>query len=199
MERLTELEVINRMLLGIRLHPAATVDDLDVYSEAMIARSLLKQTILDVLIPGWNFNTRRMTLVPETDGTIPLPARTIDVYVASPVSSYNVIQDVDGRLLDTTNETKVFNGPVDVIVVSGFDLEQLPSTHQMLVLHKARLAFKREMKSGAGPLDQNILLDIQKAEAMAKAWDTRQKRMSMNDSIRSAQHVDPNWPRGFSL
>jgi hypothetical protein len=198
MNRLTELEAINRMLLGIKLHPAATVDELDVYSEGMIARSVLRQTIMDVLVPGWNFNTRRMTLVPETDGTIPVPAETIDVF-CPPNVRYELLVDADGRLLDTLNGTKVFTSAIDCFVVSGYSFSQLPGTHQMLILHRARLSFKREMRAKAGADDRDIMMDIQRAEAAAKAWDTRQKRLSMNDSLRMAQHVDHNWPRRFSI
>jgi len=193
MERLTELEVINRMLLGIRLAPIATVDDLDIYSEGMIARSILRQTILEELTPGWNFNTRRLTLSPEPDGTIPVPGNTIDLFV--PQGNDEVMVDSDNRLVSCHDGTKVFTSSVDAFVVLGYDWSELPAPLQLLCLHKARLSFKLEMKSDAGPETSVIQGDILKAQAAAKAWDLRQKRRSALDSIRSWTHVQRRVPR----
>jgi len=197
MERLTELEVINRMLLGIRLAPVATVDELDSYSEGMIARGILRQVMLDVLIPGWNFNTRRLMLQPDPSGLIQAPSNTIDLFVPQSAPC-EVMMDTDGYLinLSTTDMTKIFNSPVDCFVVFGMDWGQLPAPLQSLVLHRARLAFKLEMKSEAGADTGVINLDIQRAEALAKSWDLRQKRASMLDTLRMRQHVNPSWPRG---
>ena len=197
MERLTELEVINRMLLGIRLAPVATVDELDSYSEGMIARGILRQVMLDVLIPGWNFNTRRLVLQPSPEGLVQAPSNTIDIFVPQ-TATCEVMMDTDGYLinLSSLDMTKVFAGPVDCYVVLGMDWGQLPAPLQSLVLHKARLAFKLEMKSEAGADTSVIMQDIQRAEAAAKSWDLRQKRASMLDTLRMRQHVNPSWPRG---
>lgn len=193
MERLTELEAINRMLLGIRLAPVASVDDLDTYSEGMIARSILRQVTLDVLTPGWNFNTRRMDLSPETDGTIPVPGNTIDIFV--PQGDDQVMIDSDNRLMLVYTGEKVFTASVDAYVVMGYDWGQLPAALQSLCLHRARLSFKLEMKSSAGA-DANVIGgDILRAEAQAKAWDLRQKRRSALDSLKMASHVHQNTPR----
>ncbi len=193
MERLTELEVINRMLLGIRLAPIASVDDLDVYAEGTIARSVLRQVILDTLVPGWNFNTRYMTLSPETDGTIVVPGNTIDVFV--PQGDDEVMVDSDNRLIDLATMEKTFESSVSLYVVLGFSWSQLPGCLQMLVLHKARLAFKLEMKSEAGADANVIQRDILMAEAAAKAWDLRQKRKTMLGSLKLSTHVSPRIPR----
>lgn len=193
MERLTELEAINRMLLGIRLAPIASVDDLDTYSEGMIARSILRQTTLDVLTPGWNFNTRRIILSPEVDGSIPVPGNTIDVFV--PQGSDQVMIDSDNRLMLVYTGSKVFTSAVDAYVVIGYDWGQLPAALQSLCLHRARLSFKLEMKSSAGADAGVIQQDILRAEAQARAWDLRQKRRSALDSLKMASHANQNTPR----
>ena len=193
MERLSELEAINRMLLGIRLAPLASVDELDTYSEGMIARSILQQEILRVLTPGWNFNTRRLTLSPEVDGTIPVPGNTIDIFV--PQGDNEVMIDSDNRLILIDTGEKTFSSSVDAFVVLGYDWGQLPAPIQMLCLDRARLAFKLEMKSDAGPADAVIRESIMRSEADAKGWDLRQKRRSALDSLKMSQHVNTNWYR----
>jgi len=195
MERMTELEAINRMLLGIQLAPVASVDELDVYSEGMIARSILRQVSLEVIMPGWNFNTRCFTLVPdETSGRIPAPARTIDVFV----SQYNPVEyyvDADGFLTNMATDSNVFTSPQTFYAVLGFSWAELPAPVQMLILHKARLAFKTEMNSELGADTQVIMGDIQRADALVKSWDTGQKRRSMLDTLRMRQHTSRNIPR----
>lgn len=193
MERLTELEVINRMLLGIRLAPLAAVDDLDTYSEGMIARTVLRQELLGVLSPGWNFNTRRLTLSPEVDGSVSVPGSTIDIFV--PQFADSVMVDADNKLLNLVTLSKTFTSAVDAFVVTGFTIEQLPACLQMLVLHKARLAFKLEMKSEAGADTAVIRQAILEAEGTAKAWDLRQKRRSALDSLKMNTHVINRLPR----
>jgi hypothetical protein len=193
MDRLTELEAINRMLLGIRLAPLASIDELDTYSEGMIARGILRQETLRVRTPGWNYNTRRMSLNPLEDGTIPVPAMTIDVFTAQGSPSY--IVDYDDKLMATADGNKKFAAPVDIFVVLGSQWEALPPPIQLLCLDKARLAFKVEMRSSAGASDQVLNETIVRSEAAARAWDLRQKRKSMLDTLQMATHVRPNVPR----
>lgn len=195
MIKMTELEALNRMLLGIQMAPLASIDDIDTYSEAMIARAVLRQVLFDVVSPGWNFNTRLMTLSPVSDGTIPVPDSTMDVFVLqSSAVEYMVIQ---GKLVSMSTGVNTFSSPVTLYVVLGFDWEDLPVVIQSLVLHKARLAFKTEMNSELGADTQVILKDISDAETRVKAWDTRQKRMSMLDSLKTARHVNRDYPRRF--
>ena len=191
--KLTELEAINQMLLSIGLHPAAAVDDLDVYSEGMIARSILKISLMETLANNWHFNTHRLTLVPESDGTVVPPDNTLDVYCA-PELSYELIVDSQGRLKDIKNDTTVFNGSVEVYVVRGYPWDEVPPNFQLLVLHKAQKQFMRRMKPKLDTRD--IDFSIMQAEATCRSWDTRQRRYSMLDSLRSHQHVSTNWTRG---
>lgn len=193
MERLTELEVINRMLLDIRLAPLPTIDDTDTYSEGMIARGILRELSLETLVPGWNFNTRRLTLSPEVDGRIPVPPGTIDIFV--PQFADTVIIDSDNYVMLASDGTKVFTGSLDAFVVMGYTWGQLPATLQCLCMHRARLAFVLGMKSEGGTAASAIAGDIQRAEASAKAWDMRQCRRSMLDTLKMRTHVSQNTPR----
>lgn len=194
MFRMTELEAINRMLLGIQLAPMATIDDIDVYSEGMIARSVLRQVTLDILVPGWNFNTRRMTLTPEESGVIHLPENTIDVFgIPSEAEDYMI--SPSGDLMETTTGVSSFTKDVTVTVVLGSTFSDLPAALQSLCLHKARLAFKTEMSTELGGDTQLILMDINKAESLAKAWDTRSKRLTMLDGLGAQKHLNRNYPR----
>lgn len=194
MERMTELEALNRMLLGIQLAPMASIDDVDIYSEGMIAKSVLRQVTMDVLIPGWNFNTRRTTLTPDVNGIIHLPANAIDVF-ATQYDAVDYTIDPDGDLMITDTGVKKFTSPVVASVVLGFPFQDLPIALQSLCLHKARLAFKTEMSTELGGDTQLIMSDIQKAEGLAKAWDTRTKRMSMLDGLGARKHLNRNYPR----
>ena len=179
--RITELEAINRMLLGIRMAPVTTLDALDSYTEGSIARGILQQETLRVLSPGWNFNTRRLNLKPTTAGTIVPPANTIDVFTPQGQGTYGIT--AGGLLEDLENDTTKFKSAVDVFVVRGYAWDDLPPVIQVLVLDVARLAFKLEMRSAAGPTDTNLQETIVRSEAAAKAWDLRQQRRSMLDSL----------------
>ena len=199
MEKITKLEAVNRMLLGIKLAPVATIDDLSTYHEGTIAQGILEQITLETLSPGWNFNTHRITLVADTDGIIHLPAHTVDVFVPQGQTEYLVS---NGRLKAILTNSTVFTPgfTVDCFVVLGFDWEDLPVVIQLLSMHKARLAFKLEMKSVAkgGQMDNQIILeDIRRAEGSAKGWDLRQKRRSALDSLGLRQHINRNASRGY--
>lgn len=194
MERMTELEAINRMLLGVQLAPAASIDDIDVYSEGMLARSILKQVTMDVISTGWHFNTRRMTLTPDINQIIHLPARTVDVFTPQ-TEPTEYMQDTNGNLVDLSSGTNLFTTPATVYVVQGYDFQDLPPVFQSLVLHKSRLAFKTEMSTEMTGDSSLIMKDINDAEVRAKMWDTRSKRLSMLDGLKSRVSVSQNYPR----
>ena len=188
-QRLTQLEAVNTMLLGIRLMPAATIDHLDVYTEGVIARSTLRRKTLEVLSRGWNFNTRRLKLPVDTiSGKVLAPTGTIDIY--SPTGSrksYGL--GSSGKVIDLdTNEAAT--EPVDVIVVMGYPWEDLPVTLQMLALNEARLEFKLEMKSKTGPEASKLQGDIADSLRVMRLWDSRQRRANMLDNAGMRLHVN---------
>ena len=191
MERMTRLEAVNSMLMNIRLAPVAAIDDLDTYHEGTLASSVLAMVTRDVLTPGWNFNTRRMTLSPEVDGLIPVPPHTIDVFV--PQGHEQVFIDADNRLI-TFEGNKVFHNSVDCFIVIAPPWEQLPSALQSLCLHRASLSFRNKMRSSAGPDTRSLEMDIMRAEAAAKAWDLRQKRRSAIDTLKMSRYNSRNTP-----
>jgi hypothetical protein len=192
MERMTRLEAVNSMLMNIRLAPVAAIDDLDTYHEGSLASMVLDEVTRDVLSPGWNFNTRRISLEPEVDGTIPVPPHTIDVFV--PQGDTQVFIDSDNRLITFEGE-KEFTTSVDCYVVIAPPWEQLPSPIQSYCMHRAGLQYKNKMRSGADAGTRSEEVEVMRAEARAKAWDLRQKRRSALESLQLNHHVNRNAPR----
>lgn len=191
MNNLTELEVINEMLLDIRLAPVATVDDVDIYHEATIARSVLRSKVRQVLSRRWNFNERFMELSPDIHGNINLPSATIGVTVPQ---GYDEVRMVDGKLVDSVSGDNVFTSSRLVNVTLGFPIEELPASIQNLCKAEARHSFISRMRSDA-VVTSDIQKELQDAKALACSWDARQRRRNMLETADMYTHVDRNYPR----
>jgi hypothetical protein len=193
MDRLTELEAINVMLLDIQRAPVASMDSIDIYHEATIAQRKLHQVGKRVVGQGWNYNRRQMVLSPDVNGHIWVPASTVSVYTDELTTDYII---VDGKLFDSFKNTDVFTSAVTATVVLGFDFATLPLPIQTVVIESARVDFYSTMMPGE-PIPQHIQIALRDALALAKSWDSRQKRRSMLDNLGMRRHVDRNWPRRF--
>lgn len=193
MDRLTELEAINVMLLDIQRAPVASVDSIDIYHEATIAQQKLRIVGKRIVGQGWNYNKRRMVLNPDVNGNIWLPAAAVSVYTDELTTDYII---VDGKLYDSFEGTDVFTSSVTATVVLGFDFAELPLPLQAVVVESARVDFYSTMMPGE-PIPQHIQTALRDALALAKSWDSRQIRRSMIDNLGMRRHVDRNWPRRF--
>lgn len=193
MDRLTELEAINVMLLDIQRAPVASVDSIDIYHEATIAQQKLQQVGKRIVGQGWNFNSRRMTLTPDVNGHIWVPSATVSVYTDELTTDYII---VDGKLFDSFEDTDVFTSSVTATVVLGFDFASLPLPIQTVIIESARVDFYSTMMPGE-PIPQHIQTALRDSLALAKSWDSRQIRRSMIDNLGMRRHVDRNWPRRF--
>lgn len=77
---MTELDAINRMLRYIGELPipsSVTIDSLPEGHEAVIARTVLQETLREEQENKYWFNTFDVTLIPDTDGYITLPPNLI--------------------------------------------------------------------------------------------------------------------------
>ena len=194
MERYTELKAINRMLLGIKRSPVATLDGLTTYTEAALAQSVLDAKRLEILSGHWNFNRRKLTLVPTVDNELYAPGDTIDIYTAEGEDSLIVRED--NKIYNVTDDTAEFTDEVEVTCVLSFAYDELPAVIQMVILHEARYEFITEMGRMTPPLERTIGKSIKDANAKLKAWDLRQHRQTIRKDNQSLILADPNWSRG---
>lgn len=191
MNQMTELEAINQMLLDIRMAPVATADDLEVYHEATIARQVLLAKSREVQSRGWNYNTHRLRLSPDVDGHLLVPGDTIDAFVPQ---GDDEIRLVNNRVTDVITNSNEYTESRDVFVVLGYPIEELPAPIQNLCLAEARLRFVSSMRSD-GQIPRDLQKELTDVKALACAWDLRQKRRSMLDTLKVSSHVNRNYPR----
>lgn len=194
MNRMTELEAINQMLLDIRMAPVATADDLEVYHEATIARQVLRAKTREVLSRGWNFNTKYLSLSPDINGHLLVPGDTIDAFVPQGDDEIRLVSD---KVTDVMTNSNEYTESRNVYVVLGYPIEELPAPIQNLCLSEARLRFVSSMRSD-GQIPRDLQKELTDVKALACSWDTRQKRRSMLDTLRVGTHVNRNYPRSYS-
>ena len=78
---MTEIDAINRMLRYIGELPIpseVTIDSLPEGHEAVMARTILSETLREEQEDNWWFNSFDMTFIPDTDGYITLPPNVIE-------------------------------------------------------------------------------------------------------------------------
>ena len=127
---ITEIDAINRMLRYIGELPipsTVTVDQLPEGHEAVIARTVLAETLREEQEEKWWFNTFDVRLVPDSDGYIVVP--------------FNIVAFEDpevfkeGGLLYTRNgQSPIFTQPKEMIVRYNITFDNLPDIFRSYVI-----------------------------------------------------------------
>ena len=134
---MTEIDAINRMLRYIGELPIPNdiaIDDLPEGHEAVIARTILQETLREEQEEKWWFNSFKMTYTPNTAGYITLPYNLVSLQSTQTNKKYLV----NGNdLYDVNNETKVFTEPVTLNVLLSIDFADVPDIFRTYVVLKA--------------------------------------------------------------
>lgn len=124
---MTELDAVNKMLRACGEQPVNSLEATGVL-EAEMARDCLQDASRDVQNEGWHFNTeQRVSLSPDRDGYIVLPANCLRVDTAGYDAGINVVQRGE-RLYDVVNHTFVFKTKLTVDMISFLDWQDLPQS-----------------------------------------------------------------------
>jgi hypothetical protein len=108
------------------------------------AARILDTVDVDFQQTGWWFNHEyRLTLVPNSEGRVTVPADALNVAI----SDIQLRQPVDKTrytrrgnfIYDAIKHTNVLNTSVDVDLIVRLPIESLPSVAASYILHKARL------------------------------------------------------------
>ena len=172
---MTEIDAINKMLRYIGELPIpndVAIDNLPEGHEAIIARSVLKETIEQTQEDRWWFNQATINLIPNTDGYISMPPNIISIYSNS---KYLIIGN---DLFDVSNQTKIFTSPVRISVLLSLKFEDLPKivrTYVVLLASKSLHTSLNGDETTQAELDKEILTQKYKVDRE----NTRQSKVNL--------------------
>lgn len=134
---MTIRDAINEILLSLNELP---LDDTDVIEDIPIAITANKELDIakkNILKKGWFFNTMTMSLVPNTDGYIPVPTTflSVDGGDAEPTL---VVRD--WKLFDKSLLTFIFETSKDVEIVDNISFDDIPYTFADYITKLATLS-----------------------------------------------------------
>ena len=160
---MTEIDAINRMLRYIGELPipsAVTIDSLPEGHEAVIARTILSETLREEQENKWWFNSFTTTFVPDTDGYITMPPNLI----AFESNEYFM---EGGNLYDKEQMTGIFEEPVELNVRYEITFDNIPDvfrTYVVLVASKHLHVYLNGDETTQKELDTKVNLQRIKVE-----------------------------------
>lgn len=181
-EILNKLKAVNQMLLCIKEQPVASLEELNVLSEAAIAEQTLDLQILEILVDGWPCNTiQKKLFYPDSiTGKIQLPPNTFRARCSDP--TYNFTER-NGVLFDIDNQTDVFTQSYLLDLILFVEYDDLPWELQNLSLWFAAEDFERKMR-GSPVMSSYIQKKQQEAQVSADKYKSNVGRHSIFDSYR---------------
>jgi len=120
---MTERDAINEILLSLNELPLEETDIVDDIPIAITVNKELDIAKKKILSAGWFFNTMNMSLVPNTDGYIPVPKTFLSVDGGS--AEPNLIVR-DWKLFDKDLLTFVFETNKDVEIIDNIPFDDVP-------------------------------------------------------------------------
>jgi hypothetical protein len=144
----TTLEAINQMLFAIGEAPVNRVEDNGLVDAAVALRTLVNVS-REVQKDGWHWNTDEcISISPDTDGNIKLPANTLKVDTAGADADVDVAWR-GARLYDRANHTFAFTRPLTVDLVLMLDFEELPEAARNYIALRAARRFQQNSVGSA--------------------------------------------------
>jgi hypothetical protein len=137
----TELEAVNSMLMTIGESPVNSLAVSQV-SDVSIAIATLREVTRNFQVEGWEFNTEVMTLSPDVDGYINIPANALKI--DSTDISLVYVRRGD-KLYDKANNTFVFTSPVELEFVWFLTFEDMPEPARQYITIKASRRFQNRV------------------------------------------------------
>jgi len=119
----TELEAVNEMLRSISESPVETLTAGN--ADAQDATTLLRKWAKSIQALGWDFNTEEMTLTPDVDGFIALPADCLKVSVTRAYASRKLVER-NRKLYSKDTNSYVHTSSCKAEIVTALTFTYLP-------------------------------------------------------------------------
>jgi hypothetical protein len=147
----TFLEAINMLLREVRIKPIHSLQAAENDTDAAGAKKALDDVAREVLTRGWQFNTNfGLVLLPDTDGTVPLPNNALKVTKVKYTSDDRRLYVRGRKIYDNRNNTFTLNASVTVDCVIGLPFEDFPEPIKAWVVALAASRWCRsKLPSGA--------------------------------------------------
>lgn len=132
----TELDAVNLILRNMGETPVNSLSNPPL--DASTALETLREVSLEVQKRGWYFNTEIVSLSPDNNGNIQLPANVLAVEAADPYAQYRVV--IRNRKLyriQPKNNGFTFVGPMDIKWTLGLDFPDLPPSASSYIAIRA--------------------------------------------------------------
>lgn len=187
----TELEAVNEMLTTIGETPVETLDNLG-FTDAAIARDVLRAVSREVQTVGWFFNTdEAYVFQPDLDGNVALPANLLKVRAGG--DEERVLIQRGGKLYDRTNATFTFaaDTPPTCFVVWFLDYETLPETARRLIAIRAARIFQTKV---LGSDQLHVFTEDHEREARS-ALNVEESENNPSNFLTDSADVSEIWQR----
>jgi hypothetical protein len=151
LNRMTELEAVNTMLVTIGEQPVSSLDNLAGLQDASIAKQILSNISRAVQSKGWVFNLDlQVTYTPDANGEINLGANVLRIDTTTKVrSTTKDIVERGGKLYDREKNTSIFTDTVKVDRVIVLNFDDLPEVaRRYIAIRSARVFHDRVVGSG---------------------------------------------------
>ena len=170
MNTTTKLEALNTIISVAGEPPLPSVDP-SLSADAAIALRFLDESLREVLMEQWNFNTERRTIEADGDGEVNLPANCFLAYIDRSKDNYsNEYTQRGHRLFDATDGTYTINADLNVTMILGFDFEECPEFIRQYAMVKAARKFQ-DRRLGERELHQYTQEDEIMAKGRARGAD----------------------------
>lgn len=154
-------------------------------STVAIILANIEQATTSRLSTGLWFNTRAVTLYPDSIGAIASPSNIYNWY---PDSDYPLVEVRGSKMWDGANSTFVFTGTVTGTVIDKIDFEELPEYAAQAITYAAALSCY-VADFGADNTYQHILGLASQAEAMLQREHLRKKQPNLITGIYRGRYL----------
>ena len=138
----SELDAVNTMLSTIGESPINSLDNISGVVDAVIARSVLNEVLVQVQEESWHFNTdTNMTMVPDVNGFIYIAPNMIQIDTVGQDELLDVSMR-GNRLYNKADHTYVFTKSIQVNVTYILPFDELPQAARHYVTIRAARVFQ---------------------------------------------------------
>lgn len=160
LELTTELEAVNAILGAVGESPINSFDDN--FTDATLARQILRQTSRETQGKGWHFNTEPgWVLQPDNDGFVWLPRNTARMIPEA--GSENLVQR-GFKVYDRDTKSYTFTSSITVDLVLILEFEELPDAARQFITVRAARRFQDQYQG-----DESIHRFKERDELVAKS------------------------------
>ena len=179
---ITEIDAINRMLRYIGELPipsTVTIDQLPDGHEAVIARTVLSETLREEQEEKWWFNTFTISLVPDSQGYLLLPNNVIAYEDA------DLFQE-GGLMYDRTSQSPIFTEPREMVVRYSITFDNLPDVFRTYVILVASRHLHTYL-NGDDTTQKELEQKINQARVKVEREHLKQKKFNL---VRNGRLID---------